>query len=103
MTLLHRRQPDQNMARFYAISIERSLFGEFMLVRQWGRIGKLGQLRSDWFRNQADAVAAGERLIQTKRRRGYGEVECRGEGDADPAPHSSSALARQATVNQRVR
>jgi len=94
MALLHRRQPDRNLARFYAISIERSLFGDFMLVRQWGRIGKLGQLRSHWFRNHADAVAAGERLIQTKRRRGYGEVKCCGEGEADSGAHCSSALGK---------
>jgi predicted DNA-binding WGR domain protein len=98
MTLLHRRQPDRNMARFYAVSIERSLFGEFMLIRQWGRIGKRGQLRSDWFRNQVDAVAAGERIIQTKRCRGYGDVEYRGQGDAEPSAH-----ARKGAGNQRVR
>jgi len=33
MTHLHRRQPERNMARFYAMTIERSLFGHFLLIR----------------------------------------------------------------------
>jgi predicted DNA-binding WGR domain protein len=71
MTLLHRRDPERNMARFYAVSIERSLFGDFMLVRQWGRIGSRGRMQSEWFASAAEAAGSGNRLLQTKRNRGY--------------------------------
>ena len=39
----HRRCREKRMARFYALTIERSLFVEFLLVRRWGRIGRHGQ------------------------------------------------------------
>eukprot|EP01037_Dinobryon_pediforme_P016622 gene16622-16803_t len=36
---LRRIDRDKNMARFYAIAIERTLFGDWAVVRRWGRIG----------------------------------------------------------------
>ncbi|MBD2751155.1 WGR domain-containing protein [Microvirga sp. BT688] len=30
---------DANVARFYVLSIEVSLFGDAALIREWGRIG----------------------------------------------------------------
>ncbi len=84
MTLLHRRDPQRNMARFYAVSVERSLFGEFMLVRQWGRIGRRGREQSEWYASASDASGAGDRLVQAKRRRGYQDV-------AEPTGLSSHA------------
>jgi predicted DNA-binding WGR domain protein len=48
-TLVRRRiEPERNVARFYALMIERDLFGRTMLVRHWGRIGGRGRSsRSD--------------------------------------------------------
>lgn len=74
MTLLHRRDPQRNMARFYAVSVERSLFGEFMLVRQWGRIGSRGRMQADWFVSASEASSAEDRLLRSKRRRGYRDI-----------------------------
>ncbi|MEM1364057.1 MAG: WGR domain-containing protein, partial [Pseudomonadota bacterium] len=34
-----------NKRRFYALSVQRTLFGEWALVREWGRIGVGGRLR----------------------------------------------------------
>ncbi|BAB54672.1 mlr9297 (plasmid) [Mesorhizobium japonicum MAFF 303099] len=34
---IERRDADRNMARFYALSIEETLFGQTCLVRRWGR------------------------------------------------------------------
>ena len=34
-----RKDPGRNMARFYAMSIEETLFGQICLTRSWGRIG----------------------------------------------------------------
>jgi predicted DNA-binding WGR domain protein len=41
--VLGRRDPDANMARFYVLPIEVSLFGDAALNREWGRIGTAGQ------------------------------------------------------------
>ena len=45
--LLERIDPSQNMARYYVLSIEPTLFGDSALVREWGRIGSLGQRRTE--------------------------------------------------------
>lgn len=37
--LLDRIMRERNMARFYELSVEPTLFGEVALVRRWGRIG----------------------------------------------------------------
>jgi predicted DNA-binding WGR domain protein len=41
--VLHRRDPEQGIRRFYSLMIERDLFGTVRLVRNWGRIGTTGQ------------------------------------------------------------
>ncbi len=35
--MLHRRDLEQGVARFYSLMIERDLFGTIRLVRSWGR------------------------------------------------------------------
>src|SRR4051795_12059649 len=45
--VLRRVEPERNMARFYALMIERDLFGHVVLVRHWGRIGTRGRERTD--------------------------------------------------------
>ena len=47
MIVLRRCDPAKRMARFYALSLQRSLFGETMLIRRWGRIGVHGQVGND--------------------------------------------------------
>ena len=42
MLVLERRNASRNMARFYVLAIEPTLFGEMALVREWGRIGSMG-------------------------------------------------------------
>jgi predicted DNA-binding WGR domain protein len=41
--VLERRDPAANMARFYVLALEETLFGDAALVREWGRIGTTGQ------------------------------------------------------------
>jgi predicted DNA-binding WGR domain protein len=69
--VLDRCEPTCNMARYYVLSIEPSLFGETTLVREWGRIGRPGQRRVELYENQSCAVEALETWLQRKRRRGY--------------------------------
>ena len=45
------------MRRFYRVAIERTLFGEWALVREWGRIGNTGGQRLEaWFPDQGAAM-----------------------------------------------
>lgn len=69
--VLDRRDPSCNMARYYVLSLEPSLFGDVTLTREWGRIGRQGQRRIELFENQSRAVEALETWLQRKRRRGY--------------------------------
>ncbi len=62
------------MARFYCLSLESSLFGDAVLVREWGRIGTLGSRRLDLYVNTLQAQEALRRLAASKLRRGYSSV-----------------------------
>jgi predicted DNA-binding WGR domain protein len=70
---LHLRciDPANNKRRFYAMSIEPTLFGEWSLVREWGRIGRGGRVRRDVFRSAGEALDALAALAEKKVRRGY--------------------------------
>ena len=69
--VLDRCDPTCNMARYYVLSVEPSLFGNATLIREWGRIGQPGQRRIELYENQSSAVEALETWLQRKRRRGY--------------------------------
>ena len=69
--ILRRRNPEKHMARFYSVGIQAELLGGWDLVREWGRIGSPGTLRTDRCASEAEAHAAGERAIARKQRRGY--------------------------------
>lgn len=73
---LCRIDPDKNMARFYAIVIERRLFGDWAVVRRRGRIGTGGRSMETWFSEPAPALACADQHEAGKRRRGYREAEC---------------------------
>ncbi|MGX1101264.1 WGR domain-containing protein [Amorphus sp. MBR-141] len=68
---LTRVDPAQNMARYYAMDIQPTLFGEWTVVREWGRIGSAGQMKETPYPTSADAELALKRLAATKARRGY--------------------------------
>jgi predicted DNA-binding WGR domain protein len=61
----------RNMARFYALQISLSLFGEACLTRRWGRIGTTGQVMVHHFEREEEAVRLFLDLMRQKRARGY--------------------------------
>jgi predicted DNA-binding WGR domain protein len=69
--VLHRVDAARNMARFYAMSIETTLFGGRSLVRNWGRIGTWGRYKIELFEDEAAAETAMARLVRIKSGRGY--------------------------------
>lgn len=69
--LLNRIAPDQNMARFYRVSVTPDLFGAIMVERRWGRIGGRGQGKVSSYPSIRLAEAAASALVSAKLRRGY--------------------------------
>ncbi|MBN9245505.1 MAG: WGR domain-containing protein [Mesorhizobium sp.] len=69
--LLHRIDPARNMARFYLLSLQPTLFGEVSVVRSWGRIGTAGRCKIESHETGQGACAALARLKAAKLRRGY--------------------------------
>ena len=70
--LLRRIDAQRNMARYYALSIEPTLFGDVAVVRRWGRLGCHGRQIIEICADRAAACRAMERYAKAKRRRGYG-------------------------------
>jgi predicted DNA-binding WGR domain protein len=61
----------KNMARYYVLSVEPTLFAESSLVRRWGRIGGAGRTRIHLHASPPLAQIALNTWLECKRRRGY--------------------------------
>ena len=104
MIRLTRIVPEQNMRRYYQIHIQPSLFGDCDLVREWGRIGSPGTIRTAIYPTQAAATAALAEAVKQRHKRGYRTTKvmpsrCRtlqpdfATPDAQPARFSAGAAA----------
>lgn len=73
---LHVQRVDatRNMARYYRLAIQPTLFGNICVVRNWGRIGTRGQERVDFFDNEKQALSVFLEILRAKRRKGYRPV-----------------------------
>jgi predicted DNA-binding WGR domain protein len=67
--VLERVDRTKNMARYYVLSVESTLFGESSLVRRWGRIGGAGRTRIDLHALPPLARIALNTSLERKRRR----------------------------------
>ena len=65
-----RIDPARSMRRFYRLDIEQDLFGGFLLMKQWSRIGTGGQIEGEWYDNEALAAAALAKQAARKQRWG---------------------------------
>ncbi|MGR9046975.1 MAG: WGR domain-containing protein [Gammaproteobacteria bacterium] len=68
---LERHDPDKNLHRFYQMHVVLGIFGEWALVREWGRVGSPGTVRKDWFGSEDEALVAEEKLLAVKGKKGY--------------------------------
>lgn len=69
---LQKVAPAQNQRRYYALSVCPTLFGEWSLVREWGRLDQRGgTMKSAVFPTEADAEVALRSVQRRKERRGY--------------------------------
>lgn len=62
---------ERNKRRFYRMTVQRNLFGEWELLREWGRIGRKGRVRLDRFDQAVAAAEALRKMARMKARRGY--------------------------------
>lgn len=69
--ILHRIDPVKDMRRFYMLDIQPDLFGAWCFIREWGRIGRAGQVRMVPYATAADAHEALAAQQRVKERRGY--------------------------------
>jgi predicted DNA-binding WGR domain protein len=71
MIYLKRRDATRNIARYYYLSVEQNLFGEWSLMRVWGRIGRTGRMHADLYDTHEAAQLALDVKLWEKRRKGY--------------------------------
>jgi predicted DNA-binding WGR domain protein len=71
--VLERIDPLRNIARYYVLSIEPTLFAKHPLIRRWGRIGCPGRERLQFFGGEdaSRAQVTLETWLARKRKRGY--------------------------------
>ena len=71
LLVLDRVDGAHNMARYYVLSVEPTLFGDTAMVRQWGRIGTAGRRRIDLYAERTGARTALRVWLERKLKRGY--------------------------------
>jgi len=71
MIRLEKHVPIENQHRFYNLGISPDLFGGWLLIREYGRVGSPGQLLTNWFETQDACQTALAKLLLQKQRKGY--------------------------------
>lgn len=71
MIYLEKRNFELNQYRFYSLNLVQTLFGEWVLIRNWGRIGSDGSKKTECFTSIELARKEALQIIQKKRKRGY--------------------------------
>lgn len=68
---LLRHSQTTNTHRFYHVHIAPTLFGEWSVIREWGRIGCPGTVRHQSAHSERKAKALADQIAVAKIRRGY--------------------------------
>jgi predicted DNA-binding WGR domain protein len=71
MAFLTRTDPARNIDRFYIVDVTPTLFGEWALVREWGRRGSPGTVRLSSYALLNEVETAEQRTIKRRLQRGY--------------------------------
>jgi len=72
--ILHRTDHAKNMRRFYRLDVQPDLFGQWCFIREWGRIGRAGQVRMVPYATAGEAHEALAAQRRMKERRGYSGI-----------------------------
>lgn len=68
--------PGSNKLRFYSIHVTKSVFSDdWEVVREWGRIGSPGTVRTEAFKEKEDSEAYAEMFKTKKIKKGYCECQ----------------------------
>ena len=70
MAFLTRTDPARNIDRFYIVDVTPTLFGEWALVREWGRRGSPGTVRLSSYQRRNEADTAEQRTLKRRLQRG---------------------------------
>ena len=70
-TILYRINPAQNMRRFYRLDVQRDLFGQWCVVREWGRVGRAGRIAIASYGSREEADTNLGKVQNVKAKRGY--------------------------------
>jgi predicted DNA-binding WGR domain protein len=78
MIQLTRSKPSSNLHRFYNLHLAPTLFGEWAMIAEWGRIGSPSTVKEQVFPSEESAEAALTKRVTCKAKRGYMRVSYRG-------------------------
>lgn len=70
---LTRTEPAKNIDRFYTLRVTPTLFGEWLLLREWGRRRSPGTVRGQSFADEREAEKAGQQIVRRRLRHGYAQ------------------------------
>ena len=74
---LEKHDPKQNMHRYYRLSITRTLFGHYALIREWGRCRTNclpfhnRQRKEEWYISRTTAFDRLLKIALIKQQKGY--------------------------------
>jgi predicted DNA-binding WGR domain protein len=71
MAFLTRTDPARYIDRFYIVDVTPTLFGEWALVREWGRRGSPGTVRLSSYQRRNEAETAERCTIKRRLQHGY--------------------------------
>lgn len=77
---LRRIDPKRNMARYYILATQSTLWGSYAVVRTYGRMGTWGREHQEDFPTRGEAEVHRMRLAAAKLRRGYRPISSRARG-----------------------
>jgi predicted DNA-binding WGR domain protein len=70
-TRLQKHDLSRNQHRYYSLDVQPHLFGGWSLIREWGRIGRPGQVKIELCGSLEGAARAFDGKLRQKQRRGY--------------------------------
>src|SRR5215471_12670810 len=73
MTFLTRTDPTRNINRFYVVQVLPTLFGDWTVLREWGRRGSPGTMRLSSYQRRNEAETAAQHTIKRRLQHGYRE------------------------------
>ena len=69
-----RIDPARNINRFYVVQVMPSLFGDWTVMREWGRRGSPGTVRLSSYALLNEAEITEQRTIKRRLQRGYAAI-----------------------------